>query len=434
MSWILRHRLRTFLQSSLCAVPIACMLAAMLVAPVVRAIDDRTRWALLDFGIEGSRVVVGALASSLLTFIVFAFSIILLAVQIASGQLSPRIIARVLESRLTKLTLGVFVFSFTYTLAALGRIEDRVPQLPVLVAVLSSLLSIALFLYFIQKAGQSFRPIMILTGVAGDTRAVIQALYPAPFSHEVGQELPPDLSSSPPRTITHSGRSGVVLAFDAIGLVEIARSVNCTIELVPEVGDFLATGEDMFRLYGSGRGAAPVDSLRRCVALGPERALEKDPAFGFRILVDIASKALSPAINDPTTGALAVDQIYHLLHLLGQRQLESGIVRDPTGPGSPGHVRLVFPTPSWGDFVSLAVTEIRTYGGPNPQVTRRLQAMFEQLVQVLPAERAVTLHKEMALLRRTIDRSFADPEDRILSGTSDSQGFGGHRPGAWRAV
>ena len=103
--------------------------------------------------------MVGALASSLLTFIVFAFSIILLAVQIAGGQLSPRIIARIFESRIAKLTLSVFVFTYTYTLAALGRIEDRVPQLPVLVAVLSGLISIILFLYLIQKVSQSFRPV-----------------------------------------------------------------------------------------------------------------------------------------------------------------------------------------------------------------------------------------------------------------------------------
>src|ERR1019366_7708771 len=124
LSWIFRYRCRMFLRSSLWLAPVASIAAALVAAPLIRLLDDRTRWTLMNFGLEGSRAVAGALASSLLTFIVFAFSIILLAVQIASGQLSPRIIERVLESRLVKLTLGVFVFSFTYTLAALGRIED----------------------------------------------------------------------------------------------------------------------------------------------------------------------------------------------------------------------------------------------------------------------------------------------------------------------
>jgi uncharacterized membrane protein len=204
--------------------------------------------------------------------------------------------------------------------------------------------------------------------------------------------------------------------------VEIARRTGCTVELVPEVGDFLATGEDFFRLHGARTGAVNEDSLRRCVALGSGRALDKDPAFGFRILVDIAIKALSPAINDPTTGVLAVDQIHHLLHLLGQRQLDTGVVRD-----SGGHARLVYRTPCWEDFVTLAVTEIRLCGATSPQVTRRLQAMFEQLEPLLPVERSGVLRKEIALLRRTIDRGFADPEDRSLAGVGDLQGFGSHQ-------
>ena len=120
--------------------------------------------------------------------------------------------------------------------------------------------------------------------------------------------------------------------------------------------------------------------------------------------MDIASKALSPAINDPTTGVLAIDQLHHLLHLLGQRQLDTGVVRD-----SSGEVRLVYRTPCWEDFVTLAVTEIRLYGATSPQVTRRLQAMFEHLVQVVPAERSEALRKEMALLRRTIDTGVRRP-------------------------
>src|SRR5271169_3835150 len=119
MSWILRERCRMFLRSSLCAIPIACMAAALLASPLIRWIDQRTHWTLMGFGPEGSRVLAGALASSLLTLIVFALSIILLAVQIASSQYSPRIIARILESRFVKVALGVFAFSFTYTLAAL---------------------------------------------------------------------------------------------------------------------------------------------------------------------------------------------------------------------------------------------------------------------------------------------------------------------------
>ena len=373
----------------------------------------------MDFGPEGSKAVIAALASSLLTFIVFAFSIILLVVQMASAQLSPRIIERILESRLAKLALGVFVFSFTYTLAVLGRIEDRAAQLPVMVVLFLSLFSIATFLYLIQKIGQTLRPVMILSWVAADTRAAIQNVYPNAFS--TGRSLESREFEAPPLkwSIFYEGRPGVVLAFDADGLVEIAQRSDCVIELVPQVGDFLVPGEALFRLHGSNTGELEEDRLRRSVALGPERVLENDPAFGLRILVDIASKALSPAINDPTTGALTVDQIQHLLHLLSNKELGRGVGRD-----SLGRVRLLYRTPTWEDFVTLAVTEIRDYGATNPQVTRRLQAMLVQLLQVVPAARAGTLRKEMSLLARTIERAFADPEDRLLAGTGDLQGFG----------
>jgi uncharacterized membrane protein len=184
------------------------------------------------------------------------------------------------------------------------------------------------------------------------------------------------------------------------------------------VGDFVATGEDLFRLRGAGAGSLKERTLRRCVVLGLEQTLEKDVIFGFRILVEIAIKALSPAINDPTTAVLAVDQLHRLLYEVGRRQLDIALLKD-----SSGQVRLVYPTPCWGDFVTLAVTEIRLCGSTSPQVMRRLRVMLDHLSQVVPPERSVKLRKEMAILRRTVDRAFADPEDRLFAGAGDLQDF-----------
>jgi len=420
MSWISRYHLKYFLRSSLCAAPIASMAAALVAAPLIRMLDERTQWTIMGFGLDGSRAVVSALTASLLTFMVFAFSSILLAVQIAGGQLSPRIIARIFEKRLTKLSLSTFVFSFTYTLAALGRIEGRVPQLTVQVAVIASLLSVAVFLYLIQEVSRGLRPIAILTQVGADTRSVISDFYPDLFDAGTAENAWPDFKTLPVRKIVpHIGHPGVVVEFDATGLVEIARRAGAIIELIPQIGDFMAPGDDLFCLHGENISAADIGALRRCIALGPERTLDQDPAFGLRILVDIAIKALSPAINDPTTAVLAIDQIHHLLHLLGDRQLSKSIVRD-----SSGEIRLVYRTPCWEDFVTLAVTEIRLCGAQSPQVTRRLKAMLEHLVLVAPPQRSETLSKEMALLQRTIENGFVDPEDRNIAGVGDLQGLG----------
>ena len=148
--------------------------------------------------------------------------------------------------------------------------------------------------------------------------------------------------------------------------------------------------------------------------------MEQDPTFVFRILVDIASKGLSPAINDPTTAVLAVDQIHHLLRNLGTRHLDEGRLRDASG-----QVRLVYRTPDWDDFVELAVTEIRHFGGQSIQVARRLRAMLENLIQTLPESRGALLRQELAIMHRSAERPFTEPEDRALAEISDLQGVGG---------
>jgi len=396
----------------------------MMAAPLVRMLDEQTQWTLIGYGADGARAVVGALSASILSLLVFSFSIMLLAVQVAGGQLSPRIVERILEARAVKVALSAFVFSFVYSLAVLGRVDNRVPQLAILVAVLTSCFSIALFLYLIQGASKSFRPVVMLTQVAADTRAVIVSLYPDSFpAREQARPAPEAVPKPAARSVVHSGPPGAVLAIDTAGLVQIAARASCVIEFIPQVGDFLAIGNEIFRIHGGDPGSIDDSALRNCVALGPERKLDQDPAFGFRIVVDIAIKALSPAINDPTTGALSIDQLDHLLHLLGGRQLGSGVARD-----SAGEARLLYRTPDWEDFVTLAVTEIRLCGASSPQITRRLEEMFEHLLKVVPAERLAALHTEKALLARTIERTYPDAGDRALARVADVQGFGSRQP------
>ena len=148
--------------------------------------------------------------------------------------------------------------------------------------------------------------------------------------------------------------------------------------------------------------------------------MEQDPAFAFRIVVDIALRALSPAINDPTTAVLAIDQIHHLLRKVGLRQLDTGVVRDRTG-----RVRLVYRTPDWEDFVELAVTEIRQCGADSVQVARRLLAMLENLLASLPPTRKGALQTELTLLEESVALHFHNAEDRSRASQPDSQGVGG---------
>ncbi len=420
MTWLQRYRLRSFLQSSFWILPVTCLLAALLIAPLLRWLDQETRWAWFHFSPDGARAVLGALASSMLTFIIFVLSSMLVVVQLASAQLTPRIIALVFAQRLSKVALGIFSFAYTYTLAALGRVEDTVPQLPVAVAVLSNLVCIAIFFIFVYHLGTGLRPIAVLLRVANEGRAVVESVYPQPFDpaqpakERTGDRLPPEAC-----VIPYDQAAGVVLAFSPREIVALARQADLVVELVPQVGDFIAKGDPLFRVIG-GRDPWKNHAFRQCVAIGPERTLEQDPRFAFRIMVDIANKALSPAINDPTTAVLALDQIHRLLHYVGKRQLDPGEV-----PDADGKPRLFCGTPDWTDYVCLAVSEIRQYGASSLQVARRLRAMLEHLIRVLPQARREPLQQELNLLHRAVKRGFSDEEDRVRADVGDYQGVGG---------
>jgi uncharacterized membrane protein len=378
---------------------------------------------------ETARAVLGMMASSMFTFIVFVSSALLVAVQLASSQLTPRIIGIVFKDPITRASLTVFVFTFTFSLAALVRVTTTVPVLTAHLASYSCLASLGVFLFLIDHVGKSLRPSGALWAVSSLGREVIEGVYPRRLAESPGTARGPAPvpGGEPSGTITNH-RDGVVLAFDIPGLVSLAEQNHCVIELVPQVGDFIAIGDPLFRVFQKGGATPPASALRQSVAVGQERTLEQDPAFAFRIIVDVASKGLSPAINDPTTAVLALDQIHHLLRNIGGRRLDDGRVCDATG-----QLRLVYRTPDWVDFVRLAVTEIRQFGGESIQVARRLRAMLENLIQTLPEPRSTLLRQELELLHRSAERFFPEPEDRVLAEVGDFQGVGG-TPGNREAV
>jgi uncharacterized membrane protein len=412
------------------------MVGALVMAPVIRWFDSQTGWT-LPVSAEDARVVAGNLTGALLTFIVFVFSVLLVALQLASAQLTPRVIGRMLRDPVTKAALGIFSFAYTFSLAFISRLHDPVPFLSGVLSAYGSLACVAVFLILIDRLGNEMRAVRVLAVVAAEGREVIRSTYPEQVictntGGASAADSPLDGAAStspgplrdvaaPPRLVEYREASAYVLAFDNAGLLKLARQADCLIELVPQVGDFVATGDLLFRVYPAG---APVSDevLRQAVALGPERTLTQDPTFVFRIIVDIAAKALSPGINDPTTAVLAIDQLHHLLREAGSRRLDTGQIRD-----ADNRLRLLYRTPDWEDFVSLAVTKIRHYGGASIQVARRLRAMLENLIQSLPEQRGRLLRQELTLLQRKVERTFNDPEDRTRADIADFQGVGGSK-------
>jgi uncharacterized membrane protein len=421
MNWEQRYRLRHAARTSLVLWAGVSLLAAMFFAPAIRWLDTQTGWGLFRFSPDGARAVLGTLVSSMLTFIVFVLSATLIVVQLASGQLTPRVIALVITKPGVKLALATLTFTYGYTLSALGRIEgDHVPHLHVSVAVCLNLACIVVFFLFVQQLSTGLRPGSVVLYVGEHGRSVIEQVYPSKYDPSRPEEATRSaLPTSPAQVVEFAGQSGMVMAFGIQQLVRMAQTADVIIELVPQVGDSVDRGDPLFRIIGNAQTISP-GALRGCVAVGTERTLQQDPRFAFRILVDIANKALSPAINDPTTAVLALDQIEHLLLVLGWRRLDDGLARDRDGK-----LRVVYGTPDWPDYVTLAVTEIRHYGEGSIQVNRRLRAMLEHLIATLPEIRRPPLQQELGILTSSVGRQFPDEEDRKRAGVADHQGVGG---------
>lgn len=418
MNWLDRYRFKLYVRNSIWIFPALSILAGLLAVVLLNAVDRALGWE-MSLGTDTAQTVMGTVASSMFTLVVVSSSAVLVAVQLASAQLTPRIILLVYRSRLRKLCVSAFVFTFTFSVAALVRIENTVPLLTSYVAAYGFLLNLALFLYFIDSMGKTLRPSSALNAVGLAGREVVQSVYPVKLGREQAPVIKPvDALKKEPRRLVLNEVDGVVLAFDFKGLVSLAERSNCLIELVPEVGDFVAEGDPLFRIFDGGEDI-PVERLRNSVALGQERTLDQDPLYAFRIIVDIASKALSPAINDPTTAVLAIDQIHHLLRDVGSRSLAEGREIDKNG-----QLRLVYRTANWEDFVLLAVTEIRQYGHDSIQIMRRMRAMLENLIDTLPERRDPILRVELNLLEASSKRTFLDLYDQVLAETADLQGMG----------
>src|SRR5208283_4878665 len=192
-----------------------------------------------------------------------------------------------------------------------------------------------------------------------------------------------------------------------------------TIVMTCAVGDTLIEGTALLHVHGSGA-PLPEDALRRAVHLERERTFEQDPKYPIRLLVDIAIKALSPAINDPTTAVQTIDQLEDLLRRLGASELDTGRAADGDGT-----IRLVLPTPTWEDYLTLAFDEIRQFGSSSVQVMRRMRSALVGLKDSLPSEErvnAVRLYIEH--LDHVIEASPFDAEDRRMALQEDRQGIG----------
>ena len=211
----------------------------------------------------------------------------------------------------------------------------------------------------------------------------------------------------------------MLVSIDRDRLVELAVAADCVVHVVPPIGAFVPSGSRLLRIEGD---TDRLDRQAAVAALGSalERTLDEDVAYGFRMLVDMAERALSDSpFLDPTTAVQALDRLHDGLRQLVRRQFPDGRFHD-----SSGQLRLTVPVMDWDAYVHLAFDEIRIAGTRSPQVTRRLMAAFDDLLEIAPPERRPVIEEQSKLLRAALDEDTGDGEDRTFAMFPDVQGIG----------
>ncbi len=407
-------RVVEYLRTSLWAIPAAGVLLAVAGGFGTVALDHATGTELgFTGGADGARSVLSTIAAAMITFTGLVFSITIVALQLASGQFSPRVMRTFLRDNTSKIALATFVATFSYALTVLRATRaDDVPGISVNVAIVLIFASVAVFIHYIDHTAHAIRAAAIIDAVAEETRASIERVYPA---DAVPVTATAQLGDAP-IVVANARGPGVVTGFDGELIVARAARAGGVVVLRAGVGDFVPAGAPLLELHGTDPDACRVDG---CISLARERTMHQDVAFGVRQLVDLAAKALSPGINDPTTAVQAIDQLHDILRRLAGRPMSSGRMTDDDGV-----VRLAFTAISWEDYVSLAIDEIRIYGAGSLQVLRRLRSMLEDLLSVTDQRRQGPLREQLRLLAAAAEREFPDARDRRVAGLGDAQGMG----------
>jgi uncharacterized membrane protein len=429
--WATRFRIRQFVHTSLWLLPLLSGVLGMALGSFGLVVDDHLHlppyWLYTS---STASTVLTAIVSSTAALLGFVVTVSVLGVQMTTGTFSARYMRLWYRDRALKAVLALLVGTLTFSFALLRRVHDEfVPSLGVTTAGMLLLASVLLFVVFFGRFLHRLRPVAIAAVVARAGQRAFADVARQAASADAPTLVVEELEAvEEPALVVRSTRAGSVQAVHGRGLVEWAAEHECRLVLPHWAGDFVAADETLIEVYGDGAfGSADADRLRGMVALGIERTIEQDPAFAIRIMVDIANRALSAAINDPTTAVQVIDHLGELLRTIGTTEIRGP--RPSAESSAPGVV--LVRARRWEDILALAMTEIREYGAGSVQINRRLRALLEELhAKALPGYRAA-VEDELARLDAGIARQFALSPDLDRARASDRQGIGGaSRPAA----
>jgi uncharacterized membrane protein len=383
--FLLRHTVTT----SLWFIPVLCVVAGIALAIITIAIDRATGGDLIAVSLTGdpnaALAILSTAAASMVSLTALVLTITGVVVQLAMGQFSPRSVRPFLQDRPSQFAIGVFVGAFAHSVLALREVRSFgdagfVPSLTIVVSFVLILVSVVVLVAYVHHIGNSLKVDSIIQSVGDETRGVIEAVFPGRIDG-TRRPAPDEISAD---------RVGFIFDVDVDRLVTLSSQADWRLELLHPIGAFVALGAPIARVVGDDHVGAVRKAVLESIAIGPERTMNRDVAFGLQTLVDIAQRSLTDSFNDPTTAAQAIDRIHDCLRLLVSRQFDTGRYTDADGA-----LRFVIPVFSWEDYVAVAIDPLLRAASGSPEVLDRIEVALTDLLTVAPHERRPALQSRL---------------------------------------
>ncbi|MHB1133114.1 MAG: DUF2254 domain-containing protein [Chloroflexota bacterium] len=406
--------------NSLWFVPSVLTLAAVVLAAATIAIDGwlaaqagpDPSWT-FSGGVEGARGVLSAIAGSLITVTGVVFSVTVVALQLASSQFTPRVLRNFMGDTSNQVVLGVFIGTFTYALLVLRSVRSAadngatfVPALSVTVAIGLALVSVGFLIYFIDHTARSIQATDIIEQTTRQALAAVDRLFPNPAGESAEAFLATTLLTGQQSEVT-TDDSGYVQSIDLAALCKQSQKARVFVEVLPSVGDYVLPGATIAVAWPSGNVQEEVrKAIGGAVVIGRERSTSGDLEFTIARVADIAVKALSPGINDPTTALICADRLAQVLVVLGNRAIP------PVASQGDGEQALaLMHHTTYARCVDAAFADIRHFGAGIPSFAVHLLRLLEQAHGLVPAERGLLLAQQARLVLQAAQRQMQNPVD-----------------------
>lgn len=402
--------------------PAAIVLGAVGIASVLIAVDVNfahvvERWPLLSgAGAAGSRGLLAAVASSMITVAGVVFSITLVALSLTSSQYTSRVVRNFMRDRVNQVVLGMFVGIFAYCLVVLRTIRGGdegafVPSLAVLTGLSLAFVGIACLIYFIHHISMSIQASSIIAAVTQETNAAVDHLFPEELDEETNEDADAYLAmplGEPVWSAVPAHKTGYIENIDQDALLALARERRTLLRMECAIGEFIVAGTPLVSVVATGGlDGETIAELNAAYIISRQRTVQQDAAFGIRQIVDIALKALSPGINDTTTAVMCVDYLAAVLARIAVRRM-------PTSHRlGQGELRVIARCPSFESLLADAFDQIRQNAAGNVAIMLRMLGAIQTIASLTTsASRRRTLNEQVQAIAELAGRTIDSPYDR----------------------